>query len=151
MAHCPCGSGLDFEHCCGVLIRGERLAQSPEELMRSRYSAFATGEVDYLIHTWLQPPDSRDALAADITQTRWTRLVIVSAPPARKDQGEVEFAAFCQTGEASFDQLHERSRFVFQNGRWHYVDGKMLPPIKLGRNEPCYCGSGLKRKACHPN
>lgn len=151
MAACLCGSERDFEHCCGALIRGDRQAESPEQLMRSRYSAFAMGEVDYLIKTWLEPPASRDALAADIAQTRWTRLVILSAPPVRKNGGEVEFAAFCQTREAGFDQLHERSRFVCHDGRWRYVDGKIMPPIKLGRNEPCYCGSGLKRKACHPD
>ena len=44
---CPCGSGTPYDACCGVLHRGERQAATPEELMRSRYSAYALGDLGY--------------------------------------------------------------------------------------------------------
>ena len=80
---CPCGSGLSFDACCRPYHQGER-PPSPEALMRSRYSAFALSQRDYLLATWhatTRPPQ----LPLD-PETQWMSLVIVDAPVAQNEQ-----------------------------------------------------------------
>ena len=48
---CSCLSGMSYETCCEPLHRRKQLANTAEQLMRSRYSAFALAEVDYLMAT----------------------------------------------------------------------------------------------------
>ncbi len=136
---CPCGSGKPLVDCCGRYHAGEA-APTAEVLMRSRYSAYVLKLSDYLLETWHS--SSRPvALNVEEDAIAWLRLQII-------DSGTdwVEFAAFFQGG-----QLHERSRFVYENGRWFYIDGEVLPPLaveKPGRNSLCPCGSGNKYKRC---
>lgn len=118
-----------------------------EALMRSRYSAFVLKLSDYLSATW-HPSTRPDSLDIGNDDTVWQRLVIVSTEKGSEADrdGVVEFAAFYSGG-----QLHERSRFVKEDGRWFYVEGDILPLIaseKVGRNDPCPCGSGKKYKKC---
>jgi len=115
--------------------------------MRSRYSAYVLKESDYLRDTW--HPSTRPAVL-DISSddTRWQRLEIIATQggAAGDAQGMVEFTAHYRGG-----QLHERSRFVHDEGRWFYLSGEILPPLqeaKPGRNTPCPCGSGKKYKRC---
>ncbi|HTF11137.1 MAG TPA: YchJ family metal-binding protein [Asanoa sp.] len=117
---CPCGSGLDYDECCGPLHRGADAAPTAERLMRSRFSAFALGEVGYLLRTWHSTtrPESLDLDPAQ----RWTRLeVLDTAKGGPSDPtGIVEFrAVYRQAGRT--DALHERSRFVHEDGVWVYV------------------------------
>lgn len=114
---CPCGAGDRFGACCLPLLVGERQAETAEELMRSRYSAYVVGDTDYLWRTW--HPRTRPDDVADHTVT-WTRLEIVDrVDGARGDvAGEVEFRAHHKAGV-----LQERSRFAVRGGRWFYVDG----------------------------
>jgi len=148
-APCPCQSGLDYSACCSPFHHQASGPDSAEKLMRSRYSAFCLGEVDYLLDT-LPPskrqPDEREALLESIKETRWLGLKVLNHKPSG-DRAVVEFVAFYE--DAPFSQLHERSRFTREAGRWYYHDGLFLPAIKLGRNEPCFCGSGKKLKHCH--
>lgn len=117
--------------------------------MRSRYSAFVLGNSDYLIET-LHPskrrPDELKLLQETISHTRWLGLKILDHKQAN-DLAEVEFVAFYK--DQPMGQLHERSRFIYQDDQWFYIDGKFLPTIKLQRNDPCICGSGRKFKQCH--
>ena len=119
---CPCQSGLRFHECCGSLLAGERVAATAEELMRSRYTAFARGNADYLRRTWAPAtrPDHVD-LDPDIT---WRRLEVIEtcAGGLDDDEGWVNFAAHHRIG-AERGTLRERSRFVRIDGRWFYVDG----------------------------
>lgn len=146
---CPCISGKSYSACCQALHEGKITASSAEQLMCSRYSAFYLGKVDYLIQTL--HPDKRQAddqttLAQTIKQTKWLGLKIV----AHKNSGlkaTVEFIAFYQ--ENPIGQLHEKSNFVKESSQWFYNDGEFLEPIKLSRNELCFCGSGKKLKRCH--
>jgi SEC-C motif-containing protein len=147
--NCPCASGLSYAECCQPLHQSERTAETAEALMRSRYSAFCMGEVDYLLdtlHPSKRPPGEREALSESIEATQWLGLKVLDHKQAG-DRAEVEFVAFYE--DAPFSQLHERSRFTREAGRWYYHDGLFLPAIKLGRNEPCFCGSGKKLKHCH--
>lgn len=117
---CPCGSLDLFGRCCLPLHVGELEAPTAEQLMRSRYSAYAVGNSDYIWRTW--HPRTRPDSVTDTGQV-WTRLEIVDcvAGGPGDEAGEVEFRAHHRAGA-----LHERSRFVMRSGRWFYLDGDLL-------------------------
>jgi SEC-C motif-containing protein len=116
-AICPCGSGTPYDGCCGRLHRGAALAQTAEELMRSRYAAYALGETDYVFRTW-HPRTRPDDVSPDPALT-WTALEIVGS-----GEDWVEFvASYDRGGEPG--ELRERSRFERRGGRWVYVDGDL--------------------------
>lgn len=109
---CPCGSTATYDACCGPLLRGERQAATPEELMRSRYTAHVAADAAYLWRTW--HPRHRPADAADVVldpATRWRGLEIVVA-----DGDRVHFRASHAGGV-----LEEDSLFALRAGRWFYV------------------------------
>ena len=146
---CPCNKLKSYQACCQALHDGKLTASSAEQLMRSRYSAFVTGNIAYLIATL--HPDKRQAddetiLSQTIEDTRWLGLKIIRHKPAGNN-ATVEFVAFYQ--DQAIGQLHERSNFIKQDKHWFYVNGEMLAPIKISRNETCFCGSGKKMKKCH--
>ncbi|MGI6879485.1 YchJ family protein [Microbacterium sp. gxy059] len=116
---CPCGSGTAYADCCGALHRGERAAETPEQLMRSRYAAFAVGDPFYLARTW-HPRTRPDDVTAD-PGIRWTGLTILGSTED-DDAGTVDFAARFDGPEGP-DEMREHSRFVRRGGRWVYVDG----------------------------
>ena len=118
---CPCGSDESYRACCGPFHRGELQARSAEELMRSRYSAYAYGDADYLFRTW--HPRTRPLDVTVDPRVTWTGLEVIDtvAGGPDDDRGEVEFRArFESAGRA--DSLHERSRFERRAGRWFYLD-----------------------------
>ncbi len=114
---CPCGSP-SYDGCCGPLHRGERQAATPEELMRSRYSAYALADGDYVWRTW--HPRTRPDRAWLEPGTTWTALEILDAVG-----DSVEFRAH-HAGASGPGMLHERSRFSRRAGRWFYLDGEDL-------------------------
>ena len=121
--------------------------------MRSRYSAFCTKNIDYLVNTGhpsRRKPGGREQLQQTCLSTQWLGLKVVSvqADPENPEAGTVEFAAFYRAGTGG-GQLHERSRFVREAGRWYYLDGEILPELTFKRNGPCWCGSNKKYKRCH--
>ncbi len=130
--------------------------------MRSRYTAFCTGNLDYLIAThqadeWNS--SDRQSLANTLKTTRWLNLLIVEAKKgkAKDKRGTVEFVAAYQAigsilsvqpaGEIA--QMHERSQFIKVEGRWRYTTGDMLPPHRPKPAAPCWCGSGKAFRQCH--
>ena len=128
--------------------------------MRSRYSAFCHGAVDYLINTHHAPKRSDDehaGLEETIRNNQWQHLTILNKQHGLEsdDRGRVEFiAAYLQNNHLHW--LHENSSFVKENGQWLYVDGDIIdsadeknPKHGLGRNDICWCGSGKKVKKCH--
>lgn len=124
---CPCGSGKPFAFCCEPAISGRKPAPTAEALMRSRYSAFAIGAVDYLIQTSAaahRSPQDAELLAEQTQITTWTRLEIISTEAGQKDDatGTVEFKASFESPEGNAI-LHERSRFQREEGLWVYLDG----------------------------
>ena len=108
---CPCGSDQSYDACCGPLLANVAQATTPEQLMRSRYTAFVTGNADHLFRSW-HPRTRPDDVRPD-RGTRWTGLRIL-APGA----DTVEFVASWEGGS-----MHEVSRFEQRAGRWVYVDG----------------------------
>ncbi len=146
---CPCQTNKSYADCCGPLHEQIYTAETAEQLMRSRYCAFVMAKIDYLIatlHPTQRQHDDRVQLQQTVEATQWLGLKIIDHHQ-QLDQAEVEFIAYYQ--DQAVGQLHERSRFVRENDQWFYVDGEMLPAIKSGRNEPCFCGSGRKLKHCH--
>jgi SEC-C motif-containing protein len=119
---CPCGTGASYDACCGRIHRGEAQAETAEQLMRSRYSAFVVGDLDYVFRSW-HPRTRPDEIAPVIGRT-WQSLEIVDteAGGPTDDEGVVEFRARYRTGAGDGVQ-QERSRFTRRAGRWLYVDG----------------------------
>ncbi|WP_338074702.1 YchJ family protein [Kineococcus vitellinus] len=118
-APCPCGWGEPFEDCCGRYLAGAD-APTAEALMRSRYTAFALGDVAHLLRTW-DPATRPRELELD-PQVRWRRLVVVATSGG---------GPFDDTGTVAFEAHHRRegrrgvqvedSRFARSAGRWVYV------------------------------
>lgn len=116
-AACPCGTGATYDACCGRLHRGAERASTPEELMRSRYAAYAVGGQvgdDYVFRTW--HPRTRPADITTDSGLEWTGLAIL-----RAEDDVVEFAARYSYGGVD-RVLHETSRFEQRAGRWVYVE-----------------------------
>ena len=112
---CPCGSGEEFINCCEVYLKGQKSAESPEKLMRSRYSAFVKGDFDYVKSTW--HPDTVPELADD-EPNDWIGLEILNA--ASDDcEGEVEFIAKLIFAN-KLEIIHEVSDFEKIDGKWLY-------------------------------
>lgn len=121
-AACPCGSSVMLALCCGRLLSAERIADTAEQLMRSRYTAFVLKDEVYLKKTW--HPDTCPTRIELNDDTRWLELKIKSTQAGGfdDDKGTVEFVArFKKAGRGH--RLHEVSRFTRSNGQWCYVDG----------------------------
>ncbi|MDH5187364.1 MAG: YchJ family protein [Rhodospirillaceae bacterium] len=157
MKQCLCGSGRSFDECCKPIIDGAP-APTAETLMRSRYSAYALGNTDYLATTLSSDlSDEFDQVEADgnASDAKWLGLEIKSVSGGGEDDeiGEIEFIARFQLhGQQRVH--HELSQFSREDGRWVCSGGEMNPKspprqsTKIGRNEPCPCGSGKKYKKC---
>ena len=126
---CPCGRSdgrvraLAYAACCGRYLDHDTPAPDAESLMRSRYSAFVRGRSDYLLATWhasTRPPQLELDAAA-----KWLGLEVRAHHALDADHAEVEFVArWREAGRAV--RLHERSRFVREQGCWRYVDGEQF-------------------------
>jgi len=149
---CSCGQSLSLQDCCLPFIQYKALPSTTEQLMRSRFTAYCLHEFEYILNTYCdstKPQITAAALHADNQHTQWLRLQIVP-PSTQTKQDEVEFKAYYKVN-SDFYCMHERSRFEMHKERWLYLDGVMLEStglLKIGRNDPCICGSGKKFKRC---
>jgi len=123
---CPCGSGLPYAECCGRLHDGTATAATAEQLMRSRYSAFAVGDPAYLLATWHST--TRPGAVDLDPRIRWIGLELLGTTGGGllAAEGTVEFRAHSVVDRAAGAQ-HEDSRFVREDGQWRYLDGVALP------------------------
>lgn len=146
--NCPCQSGETYENCCGRFISHQARAENARQLMRSRFTAHVLKDTAYLSETW--HPDYRPPSLQLEDRVQWIRLDIINFCE-QGETAEVEFEALFIEGDR-VDALHEKSRFVLEQGHWFYTNGEMLEatrkPWKPGRNSRCPCGSGLKFKRC---
>jgi SEC-C motif-containing protein len=129
--------------------------------MRSRYTAYALRKVEHILAT--HDPETRAGVDLKETQdwaerTTWQSLQILDTKGGEpgNDRGEVEFVARFRDEKGRELSHHERSTFVRRDGQWYFADGvtpKQAPARrnepKVGRNDPCPCGSGKKYKKCH--
>lgn len=127
--------------------------------MRSRYSAYAKADIDYVERTTAPEARSdfdRDGSLAWAKQSEWLGLEIVKTEAGGPDDttGVVEFIARYQV-DGRETRHHEVSEFRRDGKQWFFVDGKIVRGTvrndepKTGRNDPCPCGSGKKYKKCH--
>jgi len=158
MNPCPCGSELEYNTCCQPIISGEKLAKTPEEVMRSRYSAFSEIELDYLKES-LHPDHRNDydeeSVRSWSVNSEWEKLEIVNSEINEDGiTGNVEFIAHFSQNDQQVVH-HELATFEKMDDKWYFVDGNpvVAKPVKretpkVGRNQPCPCGSGKKYKKC---
>lgn len=118
---CVCGSGADYRRCCGPLHDGAP-AGTAEELMRSRYAAFALGLEDHLFRTWHPRTRPTGRLTSD--DLVWLGLTVLRTEDGGPDDatGVVQFEARYEGPGGGEDVVRETSRFARRAGRWVYVD-----------------------------
>ena len=121
MKNCYCGSSKTFENCCKIYIKGIQKPATAEALMRSRYSAFATGEADYLVattHSSTRKFHKKSDILAWSKSNQWIKLEVISST-----ETTVTFKAYYLDYQLKAQIHHEHSTFTFENGTWFYVDG----------------------------
>ncbi len=164
---CPCQSQKEYAACCEPIIEGKGKASSPEALMRARYTAYVKVAPDFLKNS-LAPEARGDFKESDVREwsksSEWLGLDILKA-----EGNTVEFVAKYKT-QGKVLEHHEVSTFRKSGDAWYFVDGEShvheegkghehhapaapKKPIvreepKIGRNDPCACGSGKKFKKC---
>ncbi len=152
---CPCRlleeKKIPYTKCCAPFHLKEKQASNPEELMRARYSAFSKGDINFLMET-LHPSKRSDVEESDLREwaenSTWTGLEIVKAT-----NSTVEFKAHYEMKNEQYIH-HELSEFRKEENILYFYDGKLQQgPVvrtspKVGRNDPCSCGSGKKFKKC---
>ncbi len=152
---CPCGL-RPFPACCEPYLEGHAEPPTAEALMRSRYSAYALGRIDYIGRTSggdaLATFSRRDAEAwANAATFEKLEVLSTEAGLETDNTGIVDFAATYKEAKKT-QVLRERSRFARIEGAWRYIGAAPQKPTvaapKAGRNDPCPCGSGLKFKKC---
>ena len=127
---CPCGSGQVFANCCEAIISGKKDALTAQELMRSRYTAFTQANIDYLMRSHsikTRPVKERKSIEKWAKSVVWMGLTIIQtqAGEASDELGYVEFKAlYLENGKP--EQIHEKSLFQRENGKWVYVSGVHL-------------------------
>ncbi len=151
---CFCGADKPFSACCELIIQGKTPAQTAEQLMRSRYSAYASIEPAYLIrtkHTTLLKSQNEADIKAWAKENKWQKLEIISVKNGQADDttGEVEFKAYFVDYQDTMQVHHEKSSFIKEREEWFYINGIIDPKsITQNRNDYCACGSGKKHKKC---
>lgn len=119
---CFCDTGLLFENCCGLYLNDNQKAPSALTLMRSRYSAYATHNADYLMETTYiseRKYYSKSEILRWAVSNKWQKLEILSS-----SENTVEFKAYFLDSDNKSQVHYEFSTFKFENGAWYYVDGK---------------------------
>lgn len=158
--NCHCCSNRQFSECCEPIIQN-RSAHNPEQLMRSRYSAYVVKNYAYILATYhpvQQRSLSLQALSESAQNTKWLRLEVLHASESDESEktaacsarGTVEFIATYTVG-ADFFSMHELSHFIKQDDNWYYTTGVMQEKsgqITPNRNDLCPCGSSKKYKKC---
>lgn len=169
---CPCLSDKEFNECCEPVLKAIKKPDTAEILMRSRYTAFTLADINYLKNT-LAPESRHDFDEASTLKwaksAKWLGLQILKTEKGQKEEskGTVEFIAKYEVDGEKLDH-HEVSQFrKSDTGQWYFIDGDghthkegeshdhyakpetfVRAEEKIGRNEPCSCGSGKKFKKC---
>lgn len=124
---CPCGKQKPFEQCCGRFLNGGQVPKTPEQLMRSRYTAYALGGYgEYLFKSWF-PATATGVTAEELSERNinWQKLEVLDKTQD-SDEATVEFKAYyLPENSDSLEALHEKSEFQRVSGRWFYVGGRV--------------------------
>jgi SEC-C motif-containing protein len=125
---CPCGLGTAYDECCGKYIKGDAVPTTAEALMRSRYSAYAMKEANYIVQTALVS-DDQSAIEEWMKRVKFVKLEVVRTQrgKALDKKGIVEFRAWFED-KGKIEVLHEVSAFVKRKGRWFYDETNSFTP-----------------------
>jgi SEC-C motif domain protein len=144
---CPCCSGRSFNLCCQPFLSRKLMPETPEQLMRSRYTAYTLADIPYIEKT--QSGKAAENFNADeakqwTEQVKWCGLSVLNS-----NLNEVEYVARYMIGNQLY-LLQERSQFEKIGEQWFYISGALIPhqPITLKSNQPCPCGSKKKFSQC---
>ncbi len=158
--NCPCTSGNAYAECCEPFISGAQKPKTAETMMRARYTAHTQANIDFIVAT--HHPDSADEINQESTrrwaaESDWLGLEILRTEKGGEEDrnGIVEFVAQYRDRSGDRHRHHEISLFDKVNGEWRFRDAE-APKVgqikrdtpKVGRNDPCPCGSGKKYKKC---
>jgi len=141
---CICGNKQNYKECCGAIIEAKCKAKTPEELMRSRYTAYVRADGRYLVLSAVKEnryEDDAQLIEEFSKSVEWLKLDVL-----KTENDTVEFKAYYKDQE-NIKVLHEKSHFVIEDDVWRYKDGELYNS-KVERNESCPCGSGKKYKKC---
>lgn len=157
---CSCDTQKPYSECCEPVIRGAKTPAFAVDVMRARYTAHVRQEIDYIMNT-LSPARKKDtdrkATETWSREAQWDGLEIIATEKGGPDDetGQVEFKARFRENEEPREH-HELASFAKLKGAWYFDDGRApankpvrLEGPKIGRNDPCPCGSGKKYKKCH--
>jgi len=114
---CPCGSDKKYKKCCYLFHKGKAKPKTALELMKSRYSAYAKGEVKYIIKTTAKEyqKELNENEIKLFCQSNFKKLEIIDF-----NENMVEFKAYINEYI-----LHEKSEFIKENFEWKYLKGKI--------------------------
>lgn len=161
---CPCGSTMTYDDCCRSIHLNSSSAATALDLMKARYSAYTQGNIDFIVsttHPSKLAENNIEAMQAWADNAEWKGLEILASTKGQTNDstGYIEFIArYHWDGQAHHH--HEYSEFVNHEGHWYFYDAKVLHSgpsekptpvintLKIGRNDPCHCGSGKKYKKC---
>ena len=156
---CPCCSGKPFADCCEKILSGSVKAPTAEALMRARYSAYVKGDLPFIFSSScpkIQREFDHEATRKWSEAAEWCGLEILATEGGGEgdDHGTVEFIAR-YTINTTECKHHETASFVRIGGDWFFEESQIHGPEpkrrdapKVGRNDPCPCGSGKKYKKC---
>lgn len=149
---CPCGSQICYQDCCQQYIEVITIPLTAEALMRSRYTAYTLGKIDYIKKTMKGKPLLKfDEYAAFdwAKKVHWLDLKILDVQSSEHIAQVLFVASYVL--KSTIHYLKEKSYFEFIDGHWYYIDGQVfnIPSKPLPLNGLCYCDSGKKYKNCH--
>ena len=163
---CACGSTVDLSQCCLPIIQGSKKAVTAEELLCARYTAFTLGEIEFILsshHSQTRSQVDRNEIEDWSKNSKWLGLKVLGRFPDQRDKEGVEqttlifSASFESPGQKKQDHI-EKSCFKKEMSDWKFFDSELVnigtykrTEPKVGRNDPCSCGSGKKFKKCHGN
>lgn len=160
MTLCYCGSNKEYSTCCEPLHTGKEKAKTALDLMRSRYSAYVVGDIDYVANTQTNSEDfDFDDAKKWSEESTWLGLEIIDTKKGQDQdkEGIVEFKVSYNDNKGEEFIHHERSSFIKDQDQWLFEEGELVTQNqgtfvrstpKVGRNETCPCGSGKKFKKC---
>ena len=145
---CPCNSRKSFENCCNPILKDHSLADTPEKLMRSRYTAFVVQNANHLLRTWSGSHRPHNIEMNNCTVWLNLEIIEVNLPSPEQKVGNVSFlASFIEAGVLHL--MKEKSSFILVDGLWFYTTGdSTIERSKVAMNAKCPCGSGKKYKRC---
>lgn len=149
---CFCGSQQLYADCCEPFHLKAKQPQTPEQLMRARYSAYAVKNAAFVRESYAKEKQAENSLSEIkdfATSCRFINLTVLDSG-YNDETGFVKFKAHYFYQDL-YCELAEHSKFIKEDEQWRYLDGEITPvaDIKVKRNDTCPCGSNKKYKKCH--